>query len=163
MGTSYWLCLFTGKTWDEFVASGSHTVGFRDLRWTSAKRIHPPDVLLCYVTLVSRWIGALEVLDDAYWDETPIWSDDVFPARIPVKPLVQLAPENSIPVRDLSDKLTYFKRGANPNSWRGHFLQAPRVERPENATAVVDALRAAETHPHSNPVKPTLWNKPAPK
>jgi hypothetical protein len=60
---------------------------------------HSPsgDILLCYLTGVSRFIGALEVIGEPFVDKSPIWRSDVFPARLPVKVLIQLKAETAIP------------------------------------------------------------------
>lgn len=57
----YWLDLFTGTTWDEFRAVGANVSGFRKRMRRTVDRIQPGDILLCYLTGVMRWVGALEV------------------------------------------------------------------------------------------------------
>ena len=59
-GKSYWLDLFTGLTWNEFISHGAAISGFRESRWSTVKKIKVGDILLCYLTGVSRFIGALE-------------------------------------------------------------------------------------------------------
>jgi hypothetical protein len=56
----YWLDLFTGTTWQEFLDAGAGVSGFRERRWKTVQRIKPGDYLLCYLTGVSRFIGVLE-------------------------------------------------------------------------------------------------------
>ena len=46
MRMTYWLNLFTGKTWREFQAAGAKTSGFREHVWTRSKGIKPGDVFL---------------------------------------------------------------------------------------------------------------------
>jgi hypothetical protein len=58
---SYWLDLFTGSTWQEFLDAGGGVSGFRERRWRTVQQIKPGDYLLCYLTGISRWIGLLEV------------------------------------------------------------------------------------------------------
>jgi len=58
----YWLDLFTGRTWKEFRDSGANISGFRERRRNTVKSIKSGDILLCYLTGVMRWIGALEVV-----------------------------------------------------------------------------------------------------
>ena len=70
---SYWLDLFTGATWDEFRKAGSNISGFRKSRWKSVQKIKPGDYLLCYLTGVSRFTGALEVTSKPFQDDSPIW------------------------------------------------------------------------------------------
>jgi len=82
---NYWLDLFTGATWQEFLDSGAKISGFREGRWTTVQKIAKGDVLLCYLTGVSRFIGVLEVTSQPYRDSTKIWSDEDFPCRLKVK------------------------------------------------------------------------------
>src|SRR3954454_1842359 len=89
---TYWLDLFTGKTWNEFQKAGSKTSGFREHNWNRAKGIRPGDVLLCYLVGVKRWVGLLEVSGERYRDEARIFEEEVFPVRFPVKPLALLTP-----------------------------------------------------------------------
>jgi EVE domain len=77
---SYWLDLFTGTTWEEFLAAGGEVSGFRERRWKTVQQMKPGDYLLCYLTGISRWIGVLEVVSEPFKDTTPIWKDEAFPA-----------------------------------------------------------------------------------
>lgn len=48
---SYWLDLFTGTTWKEFVdAVAVQVSGFRESRWKTVQKMRPGDYLLCYLT-----------------------------------------------------------------------------------------------------------------
>jgi predicted RNA-binding protein len=71
MPRSYWLDLFTGTTWEEFLAAGGEVSGFRERRWKTVQQMKPGDYLLCYLTGISRWIGVLEVVSEPYRDTTP--------------------------------------------------------------------------------------------
>ena len=51
---SYWLDLFTGTTWEEFLAAGGEVSGFRERRWKTVQQMKPGDYLLCYVTGIFR-------------------------------------------------------------------------------------------------------------
>ena len=74
---SYWLDLFTGKTWHEFLDAGAEVSGFRHQRRKSVAKIRPGDYLLCYLTGLSRFIGVLEVTEGMFVEETPIWKENV--------------------------------------------------------------------------------------
>ena len=50
MSRNYWLDLFTGKTWEEFLRNGASVSGFKERRRNIAKRIRPGDYLICYLT-----------------------------------------------------------------------------------------------------------------
>ena len=62
---AYWLDLFTGATWREFLDVGAQVTGFRSTRRTTVRQIKEGDYLLCYLTGVSRFIGMLEVVYEA--------------------------------------------------------------------------------------------------
>ena len=62
---SYWLDLFTGTTWTEFRAAGARITGFRPRMRNTVARVRKGDILLCYLTGVMRWVGALEVIGTA--------------------------------------------------------------------------------------------------
>src|ERR1035438_2051149 len=84
---NYWLDLFTGTTWNEFQKSGATISGFSHRMRKTVHKIQPGDILLCYLTGVMRWVGALEVVGQTD-DRTPIWKDAEFPSRLKVKPLL---------------------------------------------------------------------------
>ena len=121
MARTYWLDLFTGTTWKEFLAAGGEVSGFRERRWKTVQQMEPGDYLLCYLTGISRWIGVLEVVSEPFKDTTPIWKDEAFPARIRVRQVATLAPETAVPVFELRDELSVFRDLKNPNAWTGHF------------------------------------------
>lgn len=45
---TYWLDLFTGTTWKDFLAAGATVSGFREGRWRTVQQIHP--AITCYAT-----------------------------------------------------------------------------------------------------------------
>ena len=75
----YWLALFNHASWTTFLRIGADTVGFRERRWRTVKTIKPGDYLLCYLTGVSRWVGALAVTGKPYQDHTPLWLHLLYP------------------------------------------------------------------------------------
>ena len=79
MAVSYWLDLFTYQTWTEFFEAGGQVSGFRQKRWNTVKQMKPGDILLCYLTGISRWIGLLEITGPPFQDTKPIWSFKTFP------------------------------------------------------------------------------------
>lgn len=157
---TYWLDLFTGATWDEFLAAGGDVSGFRESRWRTVQKMKPGDVLLCYLTGVSRWVGALEVISEAYRDSSPIWTDEEFPCRVRVKPLVRLTPETAVPIHDMRH-LSIFHDMSHPIAWTGHLRGSPAAWSSADGEAVMEALREAEAHPVARPVdKARLARRP---
>lgn len=144
---SYWLNLFSGKTWEEFVDAGSDVTGFRESRWTTVQKIEPGDYLLCYVTGISRFIGILEAVSEGYKDDSQIWEDAVFPCRIKVNPIITLSFETAIPIHDLKDELTIFENMSSPQSWTGWVRGSPTEWKESDGKAVVKALERAKADP----------------
>ena len=149
---SYWLDLFTGKSWGEFLAAGGNVSGFSEGRWKTVLRLRPGDRLLCYMTGVSRFVGILEVTSEGFQDSTVIWTDNTFSSRIKVKPLVALSLEHAIPVISLKDKLTVFQNLKNPGAWTGHFRGSPAKWKDEDGEVIYRALLNAQANPVVRPI-----------
>src|SRR5262245_5385734 len=116
MARRYWLDLFTGTTWAEFLKAGGTVSGFRDTRWNTVKQLRVGDYFLCYLTGLSRWVGVLEVTGAPYLDrDTRIWEVDLFPARVPVKIIIQTTPLCAVPILTMQDQLSIFKKAASPS------------------------------------------------
>jgi len=149
---TYWLDLFTGKTWAEFLEAGAEVSGFRETRCTTVFRMNHGDYLLCYLTGISRWIGVLEVTGAAFKSTDPVWKDEDFPCRVPVRVVSALKPETAVPVLDLRDKLSVFQGLKNPNLWSGAFRGSPAKWTPADGEAIVAAVADAAAHPTIRPV-----------
>ncbi len=151
---NYWLDLFSGTTWQEFLAAGANVSGFRESRWKTVQKIKPGDYLLCYLTGVSRFVGALEVISQPFKDSAPVWSEYNFPCRLQVKVVVALTPETAVPIQELRDELTIFQDLKNPNAWTGRLRGSPQQWNAADGEAIVKALQEAEAHPVVRPVDP---------
>lgn len=147
MSRQYWLDLFTGKTWEEFLKNGANVSGFRERRRNAAKKIHQGDYLICYLTGVSRLIGVLEVKSELYFDKTPIWEGEEFPCRFEVELLHQLEPETAIPILDMRDELSLFQGLKSKNAWSGFFRGSPALFDPHDGEILVEAIKHAIANP----------------
>jgi predicted RNA-binding protein len=167
---NYWLDLFSGTTWQEFIKAGGNISGFRESRWSTVQKIKPGDYLICYLTGVSRFIGILEVTSEPYKDSSPIWNDNVFLCRLQVKPVIELTPDIALPVFELRDDLSFFQNLKSPSAWTGHFRASPALWKEADGEIVFKALRNAKVKPVSRPVDPKklakkpqgLWTKTGP-
>jgi predicted RNA-binding protein len=145
MNRKYWLDLFTGKTWEEFLKSGGTVSGFRERRKNTAKKIHPGDYLICYLTGLSRFIGILEVLSDCYIDsESRIWEDDVFPIRFKVKVVDKLTAKTAVPIHTLKDRLSFFKESKPGKGWSGLFGYRVSFMKPGFIDAIAESCEPYE-------------------
>ena len=158
---NYWLDLFTGTTWEEFRKAGATVSGFRHRMRGTAKKIAPGDILLCYLTGVMRWIGALEVIGPSK-DRSAIWTMDKFSVRLAVKPLVVLDPEFGVLMKDLEGRLAFYAGPKDRGGFKGFLRMSPnRFRRPADGELILKLLRDAEQHPVASPVNPRkLARKP---
>jgi predicted RNA-binding protein len=121
---AYFLDLFSPETFEAFCRSGQDISGFRQRHLNTAKKVHPGDIFVCYMTKLSRWIGLLEVASDCFIDQSPLFftENDPFVVRFKVKPLVWLPKEKLVPIHDTRvwDSLS-FTKGHNKKSpsWTG--------------------------------------------
>lgn len=158
---TYWLDLFTGTSWQEFLDAGGNVSGFRESRWSTVQKVKPGDYLLCYLTGVMRFIGVLEVTSKPYKDESHIWSYTTFPCRMNVKVIVNLTPETAIPILSLRDELSIFRNLKSPNAWTGMLRGSPMRWSEADGEIIVNALQKAEANPISRPVdQKKLGRKP---
>jgi len=121
-------------------------------------RVRVGDWLLCYVTGVSRFIAILEVEGDAYMDESPIWSDDSFPARLPVKLVTELTPTTAVPVASLLRRLSFYDE-SRPRAWSTRFRTSPTLISAKDGVVVAGAIIAAEKSPVERPIDPKKWGR----
>lgn len=144
---NYWLNLYTWKTWNEFLASGGHVTGFRANRWATVQRMKPDDILLGYMTGISRFFAVQEVIGEPFQSDEEIWEDVPFPCRVPIKILLAVDPEYAVPVKSLSDELSYFQDMKSPHAWTGHFRGSPTREHPADAQVIIAAIEEAKANP----------------
>lgn len=147
MDRKYWLDLFTGITWGEFLEHGASVSGFRERRKNIVKKIHPRDYFICYLTGISRFIAVLEVQSECYFDESVIFKDESFPHRFKVKLLHRLEPKTAVPVSSLKDKLSLFENLKSPSVWSGFFRGSPVEFDIQDAKIIIEAIKQAEANP----------------
>jgi hypothetical protein len=107
--TDYWLDLFTPETWEEARQRNFKVTGFRISRWRSVSKIKPGDLLICYLTKLSRLCGVLKAMSKPYQNAdkaSQIWKHDSFPCLIDVEPIVTLDFLHSIPKEEIVPKLS---------------------------------------------------------
>jgi hypothetical protein len=126
----YWLDLFTGTTWKEFREAGAKISGFRERRRKTVNQIAPGDILLCYITGVMRWVGALEVIGPSD-NQEKIWAGQTdndeleFPARLQVTPLIMLDPEYGVPMEELEGNVAFYKDASYRGGFKGFLRGSP--------------------------------------
>ena len=121
---TYFTNLFSPDTFETFSNSLRDVSGFSNHQLAWARRVQIGDRFICYMTKLGRWVGVLEVWSAAYTDSTPLFypENDPYVIRFKVRPLVWLAKEHALPIRDKAiwDALS-FTKGLNPKSseWTG--------------------------------------------
>jgi hypothetical protein len=150
----FWLDLFTGTTWREFQNAGAHVSGHRHRMRKMVAKIEPGDILLCYLTGVMRWVGALEVVGRSR-DVSKIWTEADFPERLEVRPVVVLAPEVGVPMNRLEGKTDFFRNAKDRPGYRGFLRASPAVfKKQTDGEFILQLLREAQEHPVPSPVDP---------
>jgi hypothetical protein len=110
---AYYIDLFSPETFDAFTKSDRNVTGFRLRQKNIASGIKKGDFLISYVTKLSRWVGVLEVMDNFFINDQPIFtlSNDPFVVRFNVNAIVWLNLEAAIPIseRICWNKLSFTK------------------------------------------------------
>lgn len=152
----YHLDVCTPETWQAFTSAGATCAGFRARHLRLAnERVKPGDVFLCYMTRLSRWCGVLEVESEPFYDETPTFdTDDPYPVRFNVKPVVILDAESAVPIRDpqVWQGLTitnHLEQG--DHYWTGFFRQSLNTFEDEDGRFLADLLQKQQSNPKAHP------------
>ena len=97
---AYFIDLFSPETYEAFKRSSRDISGFRIRHKGMAERVASGDMLICYMTRLSRWVGALEVINGPFIDDRPIFvsENDPFVVRFRVRSVVWLDVEKAIPI-----------------------------------------------------------------
>jgi len=115
-------------------------MGFNQNKAQAAARLVPGDRILCYLTKVSAFVGVMEVTASSYVDSSPIWSDGVFPVRLPVRIVTEAPLSEAVPIRSLSHKLSFMRNAERNTGWTIHVRTSPRLWNAKDAAAVIKAL-----------------------
>ena len=162
---SYWLCLFTGTSWTQFLASEDKEVGFNKGQIKQAQKIKSGDFLIAYLTKVSRFVAVLKVTEEAMVSDTKKWTEGLFPVRVGAKVVHQLPIPSAIPMSMFLGKLTFLKSDQMPVSgvWSAHVRSSPRRWKFEDGLAVAKLITEfIETGENPN-LKSEVSRKPLPR
>jgi hypothetical protein len=144
----YVVNVFSPETYPMFAASDRTVAGFRTSRRPAAERLNVGDLIVCYLTRVSRWVGLLEVVGELFEDSTPLFveQNDPFIVRIRVKPLVWLPPEQGVPIHDESvwNKLSFTKGHAHDTALWTAPVRTSLVPLTEEDGAFLESLLRAQ-------------------
>ena len=141
----FFLGLFTVESWREFKRHGGQVMGFNEKKSKTVARLQPGDRILCYLSKVSAFVGVMEVAGPSYLDHTPIWSDGVFPVRLPVRIVTELPLVLAVPIHSLKGQLSFLPLTMNSTGWTIYVRSSPRPWTLLDGEAVVKALAARVT------------------
>lgn len=126
---AFYIDLFSPATYHAFSESGRDLSGFRESQGRAVERVKPGDMLICYATKISRWVGLLQVEDGPFIDRTPRFRKeaDPFVVRFHVRPVVWLPLDKAIPIREprLWSSLSFTKQHSpRSTGWTGKLRQS---------------------------------------
>jgi hypothetical protein len=148
----YWLDLFTYETWEEFLKHGCRVSGFSEGRKAIASRIQPGDILLCYVTGIQRWVGALEVVGRSNNTDV-IWRSGAYPIRYDVKSLIALPADRGIDMHKLVGKTSFYRSSVDKGKYAGLLRGSPSLLKvDEDGKYISKILLDASQNPVSVPI-----------
>jgi len=150
---SYFLGLFTVESWREFKRNGGQVMGFNEKKSKTVARIQPGDRILCYLSKVSVFVGVMEVAGPSYLDHTPIWSDGVFPVRLPVRIITEVNLMQAISINSLKGQLSFLPYTMTSTGWTIYVRSSPRPWSLHDGKTVEQVLKAKASTPHSAPEK----------
>jgi hypothetical protein len=149
-GMAYYLNLFTVETWREFKQAGAQVSGFREAMWPRVRSLSPGDRFVCYLAGAYRWVAVLEVTGEPYLagdDAEQIWEMDRFPARVPVKVVLEVDPLYGPPIAPMLDTMEAARHLKNRSRWGTLFMGSPRGWPEADGKLIEDTLVAARDHP----------------
>ena len=141
------LDVFDLETWAAFRERGCKTTGFKERqRRLADRRVGTGDILLCYLRGLSAWCGALEVVSDT---SEFIPTEEPYPVRFNVEPIVILEPEHAVPVH--AEKVWNTLSFTNKRYWSGHIRSPLNVLKEDDGRFLMDLLKQQKANPEVYP------------
>lgn len=161
---AYYHDIFSPETYESFLKSPQDITGFRLRQSSAARKVKPGDKLICYMTILSRWIGILEVLSESFVDDMPRFfeKNDPFVVRFKVTPVVWLSKEQAIPIREdfIWNQLSFTKGHEKHSSgWTGLFRGSLNRLDNEDGHFLDKTLRSQEKDNKEYPVDEAEYRK----
>ena len=120
--TTFWLGLFTGTSWNQYLSSDNPQVGFNQNQIKQAQKIIPGDKIIAYLTKVGSFVGILEASDFAIVSEEEKWSEGLFPVSVKAKPTIKVPIPHALPIRSLLGELSFSKDGNSKLHMHGAYM-----------------------------------------
>jgi hypothetical protein len=136
---TYWLDLFSPRTWEEARQNGFNLTGFRQGRWSVVSKIKPSDLFICYLTQLGRFSGILRAISKPYQDEAKartVWIDEPpFSCLVDVEPVLTFDFLHSLPKNEILSKLSVDRK------WGGLIRGSPRRIPTVDGQLILQALK----------------------
>jgi hypothetical protein len=121
-------------------------MGFNEKKAGIASRLLPGDRILCYLSKVSAFVGWMEVTGPSYLDSKPLWTDGLYPVRLPVRVLKELSLANAIPIKSLRGELSFMRGKSEGGGWSINVRTSPRKWNTADAAVVRASIDLRATH-----------------
>lgn len=149
---NYWFVLFNLKSWNEFIENKKNVFGFPNYKYKSVMKIKNGDLLLCYLSGISRFVGLYKVTREMFKDKEIIWTENVYPNRLEADPLIQLTPETAVQLFDLKEDLNFIKKSKTPTGWTYKVRTSPAKWDKVDGDVVTMALTNASKNQNATPL-----------
>ncbi len=132
----YWIVVGSEDNMRIAEARGFDIFGFKSTRRSEVSGMRPGDKLVFYLTKIMKFGGIAEVTSDYFEDHTKVFRSEKkpgedYPFRVKVKPIMILAPEQYLDVREIAPRLAYTKKWPAEH-WRlafqGNLHQVPQSD-----------------------------------
>ncbi len=137
---NFWLYAFTAASWEESQSYDFRVAGFHLHRSPTVQRMQQGDVLICWVTGLQKIVGALRVTGAPYLANEPhIWAEGIYPARVPVEPMLTLRVDDGCDLRAVMTALSFYNERHMALTW-GHFQKSPNALTEPDGALILAAL-----------------------
>ncbi|MBI2913371.1 MAG: EVE domain-containing protein [Chloroflexi bacterium] len=133
---SYWIVVGSEENMRIAEARGFDIFGFKSTRRNEVSGMRPGDKLIFYLTKIMKFGGIAEVTSEYFEDHTGVFKSEKkpgedYPFRVRVKPVMVLAPDQYLDVKEIAPTLAYTKKWPAEH-WRlafqGNLHQVPQLD-----------------------------------
>ena len=140
---TYWIVVGSEENMRIAEARGFDIFGFKSTRRSEVSKMRPGDKLIFYLTKIMKFGGLAEVTSDYFEDHAKVFRSEKkpgedYPFRVKVKPVIVLAPEQYLDVKEIAPAMDYTKKWPAEH-WRLAF-QGNLHEIPESDYKRIESL-----------------------
>ncbi len=139
--TNYYFATYSPYTYPLFLKSKMDRTGIQKRYSGIAKSVKVGDVMIIYMTGVSRFCGILEVQSEAFISDDRIYfENDPYNLQFKVKPVVLLDIEHSLPISTIWNELSITKGRSKNSGWGALFQRSLGRSQEDDALFLVKKL-----------------------